>query len=86
MTGAELDSMFQRTARKIVAVEVADLRDSGPAAAARPTIVAMLDDGRKVALFTCTPDERPFSAGEFVGLTVDEGRRLQFAPRTIERS
>jgi hypothetical protein len=83
MTGAELDNMFQRSARKIVAVEIASAiaAEHPTAKNPHPTIVAVLDDGRRVELFSYAAHEQAFTAGDFVGLTVDEGRRLQFAKR-----
>ena len=45
-----------------------------------PRIIATLDDGREVELFSFYEHERSFTPGQFVGLTVDEGRRLKFAP------
>ena len=43
-------------------------------------MTATLDDGCQVELFTFWAHERSFTAEEFVGLTVDEARRLKFAP------
>ena len=45
-----------------------------------PRIIATLDDGREVELFSFYEHERSFSPDQFVGLTVDEARRLKFAP------
>jgi hypothetical protein len=45
-----------------------------------PRVIATLDDGRDVELFSFYAHERLFTAEQFVGLTVDEGRRLKFAP------
>jgi len=45
-----------------------------------PRVLATLEDGSRVELFSFYANERSFSPQEFVGLTVDEGRRLKFAP------
>jgi hypothetical protein len=45
-----------------------------------PRVIATLDDGRDVELFSFYAHERSFGARQFIGLTVDEGRRLKFAP------
>jgi len=45
-----------------------------------PRVIARLDDGRDVELFSFYAHERFFTPDQFVGLTVDEGRRLKFAP------
>jgi len=45
-----------------------------------PRVIATLDDGRDVELFSFYAHERSFGAQQFVGLTVEEGRRLKFAP------
>ena len=45
-----------------------------------PRVIATLDDGRDVELFSFYAHERSFAPEQFVGLTVDEGRRLKFAP------
>ncbi len=37
-------------------------------------------DGSRVELFSFYAHERSFDQAEFVGLTVEEGRRLKFAP------
>ena len=43
-------------------------------------VLATLEDGKRVELFSYYPQERSFTPDDFVGLTVDEGRRLKFAP------
>jgi hypothetical protein len=45
-----------------------------------PRVIATLDDGREVELFSFYEHERAFAPAQFVGLTVDEGRRLKYAP------
>ena len=44
-----------------------------------PRVVATLNDGRTMELFSFYAEERSFAAEEFVGLTVDEGRQLKFS-------
>jgi hypothetical protein len=87
MTSAELDRMWERGARKIVSIEI--INGSAPQAHGAfdptPKVIATLVDGSKVELFSYRADERSFRPAEFVGLTVDEGRRLRYAaerPRT----
>ena len=82
MNNAELDRLFQSGGQKIVAAEITD----GPGALPHgvfeqaPRVIATLDDGSKVELFSFYAHERSFSPAEFVGLSVEEGRRLKFAP------
>lgn len=45
-----------------------------------PRVIATLDDGSRVELFSFYAHERSFSPAEFVGLSVEEGRSLKFAP------
>jgi hypothetical protein len=45
-----------------------------------PRVIVTLDDGCQIELFSFYAHERSFIPAEFVGLTVDEGRRLKFAP------
>jgi len=83
MTSAELDRMWERGTRKIASIEITN----GPTPPAQgafdqtPRVIATLVDGSKVELFSYRADERPYRPAEFVGLTVDEGRRLRFAAR-----
>jgi hypothetical protein len=44
-----------------------------------PRVIATLNDGRTVELFSFYAEERCFAAEEFVGLTVAEGRQLKFS-------
>jgi len=80
MTSAELERMWQRAARKIRSVEITD----GPGPLPNgifdqaPRVIAILEDGDTVELFSFYANERSFTPAEFVGLTVDEGRRLKF--------
>jgi len=82
MNNAELDQLFQSVDRKIVAAEITD----GPGARHHPgellapRVIATLDDGSRVELFSFSGDEQSFSPAEFVGLSVEEGRNLKFAP------
>ena len=88
MTSAELEQLWQQTAPKIVSAEIT----TGPGALAgggierAPRVIAMLDDGRRVELFSFSADRRAFNAEQFVGLTVDEGRRLKFAANAPPRA
>jgi hypothetical protein len=43
-----------------------------------PEVFVTLEDGNEVLLFDYYPDEISFIASEFIGLTVEEGRRLKF--------
>ena len=82
MTNAELDRLFEQVGTKIVSAEITDgpgpLSDAVFEQAWR--VIATLDDGSRVELFSFYAHERSFSPAEFVGLTVEEGRRLKFAP------
>ena len=82
MNNAELDRLFQPVATKIVSAEITDgpgrLPDVVVGQAAR--VIATLEDGSRVELFSFYAHERSFSPAEFVGLSVEEGRRLKFAP------
>ena len=82
MTNAEIDRMLQRAARKIVSVEITP--GPGPLPAGifdqAPRVIATLADGATVELFSYFANERSFTPAEFIGLTVDEGRRLKFRP------
>lgn len=44
-----------------------------------PRVIATLNDGRTLELFSFYAEERSFAAEEFVGLTVHEGRQLKFS-------
>lgn len=82
MNNAELDRLFQPAAPKIVSAKITD----GPGPLPHgifeqaPRVIATLDDGSRVELFSFYAHERSFSAAEFVGLSVEQGRRLKFAP------
>ena len=80
MTNAEIDRMLQQAARKIVSVEITP--GPGPLPAGifdqAPRVIATLEDGATLELFSYFANERSFTPAEFVGLTVDEGRRLKF--------
>ena len=81
MYGPEFERL-QHSGRKIVSAVITQ----GPGPLPRgvfdqsPRVIATLDDGRDVELFSFYAHERSFTADQFVGLTVDEGRRLKFAP------
>jgi hypothetical protein len=82
MNNAELDRLFPPVAPKIVSAEITN----GPGPLPRgvfeqaPRVIATLDDGSRVELFSFYAHERSFSAAEFVGLSVEQGRSLKFAP------
>jgi len=82
MNNAELDRLFEQAAKKIVSADIT----AGPGPLPHgvfeqsPRVIATLDDGSRVELFSFYAHERAFDPAEFVGLTVAEGRRLKFAP------
>ena len=82
MNSAELDRLFQQVVRKIVAAEITEgpspLR--GGVFERAHCVIATLDDGSRVELFSFYAHERSFSPSEFVGLSVEQGRGLRFAP------
>lgn len=43
-----------------------------------PIITATMEDGSEERLFEYYPDELSFTAEEFVGLTLEEGKQLKF--------
>jgi hypothetical protein len=45
-----------------------------------PRVIATLEDGGTLELFSFFANERSFTAEEFIGLTVEQGRQLKFAP------
>ena len=69
-------------ANKIVSVEITAGRGPLPHGVFEqdPRVIATLEDGSRAELFSFYADERSFSPTEFVGLSVEEGRRLKFAP------
>jgi len=82
MTNAEIERLFEKAANTIVSAEIT----AGPGPLPHgvfeqsPRVIATLDDGNRVELFSFYAHERSFDRAEFVGLTVAEGRRLKFAP------
>jgi hypothetical protein len=82
MTSAELDRLWQDAARKVVLAEITSGPGplSGGAFDQKAHVIATLDDGRQIELFSFYAHERSFVPEEFVGLTMDEARRLKFAP------
>jgi hypothetical protein len=82
MEGQELDRQSPQTARRIVSAMITPGPSPLPGGVfdQAPRVIATLDDGREVELFSFYAHERSFAAEQFVGLTVDEGRRLKFAP------
>jgi hypothetical protein len=82
MNSAELDRLFQPVARKIVSAEITDGPGPLPHGVFEqaPRVIATLDDDSRVELFSFYADERSFNPAEFVGMSVEAGRRLKFAP------
>ena len=82
MNTAELDRLGHLSPRKVVSAEITngDRPLPGEEFEKSAGVLATLDDGRQVELFSFYTHERAFTPEEFVGLTVDEGRRLKFAP------
>jgi hypothetical protein len=82
MEGQELNRPSRHAERKIVSVFITPGPSPLPGGVfdQAPRVIATLDDGREVELFSFYEHERSFAPGQFVGLTVDEGRRLKFAP------
>ena len=81
MTNAELDRLFEQIETKIVSVEITDGPGPLPHGVFEqaPRVIATLDDGSRIELFSFYAHERSFSPSEFVGLTVAEARKLKFA-------
>ena len=82
MEGQGLDSQVPHAERRIVSAIITPGPSPLPGGVfdQAPRIIATLDDGREVELFSFYEHERSFSRDQFVGLTVDEARRLKFAP------
>jgi hypothetical protein len=82
MNGAGYDWLWQQSGRKIVSAVITPVPRSLPEGLfdQAPRVIATLDNGEDVELFSFYAHERSFSAEHFVGLTVDEARRLKFAP------
>jgi hypothetical protein len=82
MDGPELEQQPPAMERRIVSVVITP--GPGPLPGAvfdqAPRVIATLDDGRDVELFSFYAHERSYGARQFVGLTVEEARRLKFAP------
>ena len=82
MNNNELDRLFGQLVNRIVSVRITPGRGPLPHGVFEhdPSVLATLDDGSLVELFSFYAHERAFSPEEFVGLSVEEGRRLKFAP------
>ena len=80
--GLELDKPLPQATQRIVSAIITPGPSPLPGGVfdQAPRVIATLDDGREVELFSFYEHERSFAPGQFVGLTVDEGRRLKFAP------
>ena len=82
MNAAELDRLWQQTARKIASAVIT--KGPGPLPGGvfdqAPRVIATLDDGSELELFSFCAQERSFAPADFVGLTVEEARALKFAP------
>jgi hypothetical protein len=88
-TGLETKTMVEvmndaRLAAASSIVSVAITKGPGPLPAGvfdqAPRVIATMDDGTTVELFSFYASERSFTREEFVGLKVDAARRLKFAP------
>jgi hypothetical protein len=79
MNARELDQLFHQTARKIMSAEITGGQEPAPGGAFEqdPRVIATLDDGSRVELFACHTRERTFNPADFVGLSVEQARRLQ---------
>ena len=82
MNRAEYEWLWQQSGRKIVSAVITPGPRSLPEGLfdQAPRVIATLDNGHDVELFSYFAHERSFTAEHFVGLTVDEARRLKFAP------
>lgn len=82
MEGQGLDRQVPHAERRIVSAIITPGPSPLPGGVfdQAPRVIATLDDGRDVELFSFYAHERSFAPEQFVGLTVDEGRRLKFAP------
>jgi hypothetical protein len=81
MNTAELNLLFKSVPSKIVSAEITDGPGPLPHGVFEqaPRVIATLDDGNRVELFSFYAHERSFDPAEFVGLSIEEGRRLKFA-------
>lgn len=79
MTNREIERLFNTP--RIAAVEITPGPGPLPNGVFEqaPRVIATLNDGRTLELFSFYAEERSFTAEEFVGLTVDEGRQLKFS-------
>lgn len=86
MNNVELDRLFRRVSR-IVSAEITPGPGPLPHGVFEqaPRVIATLDDGRSVELFSFDANERSFNPAAFIGLTVEEGRSLKFAPNRRQR-
>jgi hypothetical protein len=82
MNTVELDRLWQHAARKIVSAEITGWPGplTGDPFDQAPRVIATLDNGCQIELFSFYAHERSFVPEEFVGLTVDTARRLKFDP------
>jgi hypothetical protein len=82
MEGQDLDKQVPHVERRIASAIITPGPSPLPGGVfdQAPRVIATLDDGRDVELFSFYAHERSFTPEQFVGLTVDEGRRLKFAP------
>jgi len=86
MNGRDLEQLFQQAARKIVSAVITGGQEPSPHRVFEdPRVIATLDDGNRVELFAFDSRERTFNPAEFVGLSVEEARRLRPAPGQAER-
>jgi hypothetical protein len=82
IAGHDFDRQSPYTGRRIVSAIITPGPTPLPGGVfdQAPRVIATLDDGRDVELFSFYEHERSFEPGQFVGLTVGEARRLKFAP------
>jgi hypothetical protein len=75
------DQPWPNVSRKIVSVEITEGPGPLPHGVFEqaPRVIATLDDGNRVELFSFYAHERSFKPAEFVGLSIEEARRLKFA-------
>jgi hypothetical protein len=76
MTDAELDLLWKRSARTIVSAEITSASSGSPTAARGEDrrVIARLNDGAQVELFSLQADDESFIVEALVGLTVDKAR------------
>jgi hypothetical protein len=81
MNIADLNELEKNVSRKIVSAEITDGPGPLPHGVFEqaPRVIATLDDGNRVELFSFYAHERSFNPADFVGLNIEEARKLKFA-------